>query len=190
MACKKTTHETVHENLIVTNVQAPPSGAVSTLLISTYINKLYVDLIGREPTTTELNAAIATLKNANAAVSARKTVVNQLLQSKAFTDQLFIRTSSSMLNATSKLDIYNQIQFDLYLHTFYMNSGDLLNANAVLMEKDYLDKLYASDSLYHLNQLSINDFYARFLLNYFYDQGNRDGKPSSWPYDRGLIYLI
>jgi hypothetical protein len=171
-SCKKETHENVHENLIVGGVRSPYSGAVSTLQLQTYINKLYVDLLSREPTNTELTSGVQLLKASNGASNSRHTYVTLLLQQQEFYSQFFLRTSGNLLNATSKKDMDDQIQLFNYLYNFYISSSDPISANSILIENSRLKLLYAADSLYQLGQLSINDFYGRFINNYFFDEIN------------------
>ncbi len=62
-ACKKT------EIVDVIVEELPTYDQVPTLIIENYINKLFIDLVGREPTDEELTLERATFRASNLAVS-------------------------------------------------------------------------------------------------------------------------
>jgi hypothetical protein len=171
-ACRKTVHENVHENLIVPVNHGALATSISTIDLEAYINKLYVDLLGREPLAAELSAAVSDLRSAKNTIVAKENLVNQLMLSPEFYEQLFIKTSNSFLNGTSKLEIRQQIVQFQSLYQSSLANNDPVTANFILFENNRILDLYKSDSLYRVGSLSVNQFYARFLNNYFFDQIN------------------
>jgi hypothetical protein len=171
-ACRKTVHENVHENLIVPVDHGTLPTSISTVDLEAYINKLYVDLLGREPLAAELSAAVSDFRSTSTTVLAKENLVNQLMLSHTFFEQLFIKTSNNVLNGTSKLEIAQQGAQFQSLYQSSLANNDQVGANYMLSEYNRVVDLYHSDSLYRIGNLSINQFYARFLNNYFYDQIN------------------
>ncbi|MFM2047489.1 MAG: hypothetical protein RI955_35 [Bacteroidota bacterium] len=172
VACKKTTHESVHENHVIAGNLLPYYNGVSTIKIQSYINKVYVDLLGREANSKELYDATIALINGNLSDGSRDTMVNGLINTKDFYVQLFLKTSGNMLNSTGKQDVLDQINFYTYLYGFNLQNHDTVSANALLVENDKLIKLSTTDSLLMINAIDINEFYRRFIFNYFYDEIN------------------
>ncbi len=172
VACKKTTHENVHENHVISGNQIPPYNSISTIQVHAYINRVYVDVLGREADSLELVNATNLLKNANYTATSRDSMISHVMNTKDFYTQLFIKTSAVVLNAISKQDITDQINQDIYVQQLSVMTHDTVTANALAVELDALKKLYVTDSLYHLKQIDINEFYRRFIYNYFYDQIN------------------
>lgn len=171
-SCRKTVHENVHENLIVPVTHGTLPTSISTVELNGYINKLYVDLLGREPLAQELSAAVSNFRGASTTQLAKENIVAQLMLSKECYDQLFIKTANNLLNGTSKLEIAQQSVLFQSLYQSSLANNDPVSANYILSEYNRLSELYYADSLYRLGNLSINQFYARFLNNYFFDQIN------------------
>ncbi len=86
-SCKK--EETVFENN-----EIPPYSGVPTVLVQNYINRTFIDLIGREPTDLEMEAETVFLEENNLSVEARTQLINKLM-----TDQTFIEGDSSYYHA-------------------------------------------------------------------------------------------
>ena len=83
-ACKKTTHETVHENHVVSGNQIPNYAGVSTIQVNAYVNRVYVDLLGREADSTELVKANNIIKSGNYNDAARDSVINTVIKNAQF----------------------------------------------------------------------------------------------------------
>jgi hypothetical protein len=133
---------------------------------------LYVDLIGREPTSIELNNSLVALTSKNLSLGSRDTLIEGLMSSNEFFIQMFLKTSGNMLNSTDKQSIADQINFFTYLYNFNLQNLDTVSANALLVQNENLVKLYQADSLYKIKQIDISEFYRRFIMNYFYDEIN------------------
>lgn len=87
VSCKK--EETVFEDN-----EIPPYSGVPTVLVQNYVNRTFIDLIGREPTDLEMEAETAYLEENNLSVEARTQLINKLM-----TDQTFIEGDSSYYHA-------------------------------------------------------------------------------------------
>ncbi len=172
IACKKTSTETVHENHVVSGNQIPNYSGVSTIQVNAYVNRVYVDLLGREADSMELVKAVNLIKNGNYNNKSRDSMISLAMNNAQFYPQFFIKTSAVILNSTSKLDILGQINQDVYVQQLSLQMHDTITYNALVVELDGLNKLYNVDSMYHLKQIDINEFYRRFIYNYFYDQIN------------------
>lgn len=72
MGCKKTTER------IVPNNQAPWYDGVPTVLVENYVNRLFIDLLGREPIDSEMAEHVAFLRAGNLSLDARAALVTRL----------------------------------------------------------------------------------------------------------------
>ncbi len=79
---------------IITNNDAPNYNEVSTLLIENYVNRVYIDFIGREPLDSEMVLEVGKLKAADLAFDARRKMIENLQ-----TDTSFIEGDSSYRRA-------------------------------------------------------------------------------------------
>lgn len=78
VACKK------EELQVRPNNQAPDYAGVPTVVTQNYVNRLFIDLLGREPVDAEMDGEVSTLENAELSVDARVSLVNKLMTSTAF----------------------------------------------------------------------------------------------------------
>lgn len=74
-ACKK------QELQVRPNNIAPDHEGVPTVVIRNYVNRLFIDLFGREPVDAEMDVEVAVLENAGLNVDARVALVNKLMTS-------------------------------------------------------------------------------------------------------------
>ena len=95
-ACKKET-ELVQDN------QAPDYAGVPTVITQNYVNRLFIDLIGREPLDVEMDAEVAALEAASLSGQSREALVDKLMTSTAY-----VEGDSSYKRA------YYQRQYELY----------------------------------------------------------------------------
>ncbi|MBL7950307.1 MAG: hypothetical protein JNM62_01190 [Flavobacteriales bacterium] len=79
-ACKK------EEVVLRPDNQAPDYDAVPTVVVQNYVNRLFIDLLGREPVDLEMNAEVAALESADLSTDARIALVNKLMTSTAFVE--------------------------------------------------------------------------------------------------------
>ena len=78
-ACKK-------DPIIVEGNTAPYYDQISTLLIENYVNRLFIDLIGREPLDTEMAYEVKKLRETNVSQVSRLTLIKKLQSSTAFVE--------------------------------------------------------------------------------------------------------
>jgi hypothetical protein len=133
-ACKK------EETVTYTNNTIPVYDNVSTLLIENYVNRVFIDLIGREPTDNELQSETQKLENADLSMTSRKNLVDKLItdavtnldgityQSAYFT-KLYDDLKARFLNGASEVDL----QETYYLY-YFISVQDSMNGNMLAFE--------------------------------------------------------
>ena len=77
------------EDVIVGNNTLPPDNTIENTTIESYINKLYISVIGREPTETEFITDFDGLRSANLSQSSREIVIDGLLNKSEYNNNLF-----------------------------------------------------------------------------------------------------
>lgn len=119
--CKKET-ELVPDN------QAPDYNGVPTVITQNYVNRLFIDLIGREPLDVEMDAEVAALEAASLSIAAREALVNKLMTSTAY-----VEGDSSYKRA------YYQRQYELYKARCLEGcSDDIIDGAIATAEQDAL----------------------------------------------------
>ena len=176
LSCKK-------DNEIVENNQVPTYTGVSDVLIENYVNRVFIDLIGREPLDAEMEAEVALLKEDTLSKAARERLIIKLQTDtnfiqgdssyqKAYFRQLYEGAKARILEGASNDEI-NEVLGPLEF-AYYEDSinGDYAAAQLVKYEINKLKLLLNSGYAYRQGLIDINGFYFRILNNAIYDQIN------------------
>lgn len=162
----------VHEDLIIDGNVAPPIDGVAEITLNNYINNLYIDLYGRAATEDEISDHVTYLKENNYAESARKVIVEELLNNWDYYKNFNLLTSQKLLVNLDSFSLKSQIDYWVYII-------DLLNATGMETEAYYYT--YENNRLLLLSTahvdlyngvIGIKEYYRRYIDNYFYDQVN------------------
>lgn len=170
-SCKKETI-TTHENLVVQGNTPPNYNGISTTQIKIYVNKMYVDLLGLQPSDSVLTQQAAYLKQMGLTLEARDTIIDAILLEDGYYERLFSTLSSKMLEGASRYQIEQEALTYDFVATQLYASGDTLDAQVAEIIRDQLVFLKDSDSLYKIGNITLNEFYGAFCTNTMYDEIN------------------
>jgi len=171
------------ETVIVPDNNSPSYDGVPTIILENYVNRVYIDLLGREPLDTELERDISSLREGNLETPARENFVNMLQTSETFVEgdssykqayyqRFYELTKARMLEGVSDRDISSERGI-----FFFDAMRDSLNGNMVgyernLAEAQKLQNILDSRKQYQEKSIEVNEVFARTLFNYFYDEIN------------------
>jgi hypothetical protein len=175
-ACKK-------EAELITGNQAPYYDGVPTVLVENYVNRLFIDLLGREPLDVEMQAEVALLESSELSIAARQALVNKLMTSAAFladdssyTNKYYTRQyelyKARCLEGISDDGIDGYIglaEQDALADSLNGNTLALIESNAVLQR---LRDLKGSRTQYRDAAISIAEVMRRMVINSIYDEIN------------------
>ena len=171
------------EDNIIPNNNAPYYGEIPTLLLDNYVNRCYIDLLGREPLDNEMIEDVKFLRDNEVTIESR----DQLLYKLQF-DTTFIEGDSS----------YNQAYFHRFYELVkvrliegaansYINSenanwlfeyekdsiaGNMINAYKRLLEYNKLNDILKSEKQYRNGLISVSEYHRRMVYNSIYDDIN------------------
>lgn len=168
---------------VVPDNQPPDYSGVATVITSNYVNRLFIDLLGREPLDAEMAAEVAVLEASGLSADARAALVNKLMTSTAF-----LEDDSSYSNK------YYIRQIELYrarclegvsdefiegaIGTAQQNAladslaGNIAGANASNLELQRLLALKSARWEYRDGTIGIQEVMRRMVFNSIYDQIN------------------
>ena len=169
---KETINNTEHTNVIIDDNVPPPYNEVTTVQIQNYINKLYIDLIGREPLQQELADDTNLLKNNNLSLESRMQLLNQLMSNPLYYDRFFDVYSAAYLNGIDELTILGKIYEYNLLKEQAEQLGNYALAQLLQIEMNKLNDLLTVRNDYESGEITVNEFMQRFIYNYFYDEIN------------------
>lgn len=166
---------------LVPDNDAPYYGEVADVVIRNYINRCFIDLIGREPFDTEMEAWLISLKAGGLQADVRDTMLVKLQSDttsvegdgsyrNAYYNRLYEAKKARFIEAASNAEI-NEVRGPIASGIV----GDSLNGNwegvaARRQQLEKLDALMASELEYRDGLITINEVCARMIDNAVYDQ--------------------
>ena len=162
-SCSKT------DDIFIKNNQPPIDKTIDSSTILLYINKTYVNLMGREPVGSEQAQALSILKQNNFSIDNRKQFLDVLLNRPEYKRNLFIVANAEFLNSIDSSDVANQIYlFQLFVtQPQYAPFVDVLN-----MEIARMTALNKTKQDLVSGALDYKGMLKRITDNFFYDQIN------------------
>ena len=175
-SCKK-------DSDIINNNNAPYYSEIPTLLLENYVNRVYIDLIGREPLDQEMINDVQFLRDADVSLDIRDSLLTRLQF-----DTTYVEGDSSYKFAYFHR-VYEMMKVRLIegasnsyigseLNTFYNNyvqdsiNGNMLDAYKRLLKYNQLNNIIASELQYYHAEIEINEMCRRMIFNSVYDNIN------------------
>lgn len=175
-SCKK-------DILVIDDNNPPVYSAIPTVLIENYINRIYIDLIGREPLDSEMLIDVQYLRDNDVSIESRDSLIYKLQF-----DTLYIEGDESYKLAYFHR-IYDMVKVRLIEGasngdiSFYMSNhyadyevdsvaGNLIEAQKHLLKYYRLSAIIDSELDYYDNIIDIKEMHKRMIYNSIYDQIN------------------
>lgn len=168
---------------IIQNNIPPFYDGISDLKIENYINRVFIDVIGREPLKSEMATEVALLKKDSLSREARKRLVAKLQNDTTFISgdssykkacfrQYYNAAKSRILEGASDDDIQEKIgplEFSLLVDSLEGNFAKVaVTRNEIRKLKELLNAQYA----FAAGTIDISAFYFRVVNNAVYDEIN------------------
>jgi len=156
------------EDVIVGDNILPPDNTIENTTIETYINKLYISTIGREPIQSEFTTDFTTLREANISQESREIVIDGILNKDEYTGNLFKLESEHLLLGLDTADI------NLNIHVL-TGLLDMAQGLELLYIEDALERmLKLQEVLPGLGDGTISnmEMHKRMVNNNMYDEIN------------------
>jgi len=176
-SCKKD-EETVFENNTI-----PDYNEVPTILVQNYVNRLFIDLIGREPVDEEMDSEVAYLEENDLSESARQILVDKLMYDETFLagdssynfayfQRIYNAAKARMIDGASE-----NIILEAHNLAFGQAYADSVNGNFTSYEinKTTYEKLQSvleSKEELRTEEITIDELFRRLIDNSIYDQIN------------------
>ena len=175
-SCKK-------DVVIIPNNNAPIYSEIPTILLENYVNRLYIDLIGREPLDDEMSSDVQFLRDNDVSFQSRDSLIFKLQF-----DTVFIPGDSSYKIAYFHR-IYEMVKVRLiegvsnsHIQTVmntrynrYVNDslgGNMISAHENLMKYYRFKDVINSESAYYNSLINIKEMHRRMIHNPIYDNIN------------------
>lgn len=169
---KENIFEQTHINEVIEDNEAPPYSGVTTVQIQNYVNKIFIDLIGREPVADELDNFTALLKSNNLSLESRNSVLSTLQATPAYYNRFWEIYSGQLLQGVTREYVQYQVFFYQEQYNLALSQGQTLFAQIIQDELNRLIDLLAALPDYASGQIDINEFIGRMIFNVVYDEIN------------------
>ena len=163
VSCKK------EEIILVPGNQAPPDHTVENITIESYINRVYISLLGRKPIQAEFDAAFTPLRSSDLSKDSRRVFIDNLTSTSPYQNRLFDVGRSLYLNSIDTTSIREQRDlFNLLLtQPPYQSIWP-----QITIERDRLNEILAIPADFATGTLTMSEMHRRLVHNYIYDQIN------------------
>lgn len=169
--------------------EPPNPDNVPTVLIENYVNRMYIDLIGREPLDTEMDSMVRFLKENDLSVEAREAVIERLQSDTswvagdtsyqyAYYQRFYDMSKARIIEGESDAAIYEEI--DLLERTFLIDSlngdtipaGNFISSAQAEQEIEKLENVLFIKRQYRGDSIEVDEIYRRLCNNSVYDEIN------------------
>ncbi len=159
LSCKK-------ETVLIDDNNPPIVNNIPIVKIENYVNRIFIDLLGREPLDSELEAETLALRNANLVRDARQVLIEKLQTSTDFIE-----------GDTSYLHAYHQHLYSLAKGRCLEGASDpdINDAIGGSTDEEVIEKLNLvkkSKSDFQTGLISIEEVFGRMINNAVYDDIN------------------
>jgi hypothetical protein len=160
--------------------EAPYHYAIPQVLIENYVNRIYIDLIGREPLDVEMESEVAALQAADLSKQSRIDIIEKLQTDTAWIEgdtsykhayhnEIYDATKGRLIEGASNSYIRQQIGIAQNGYNFSVLVGDSAGAANALMRIDRLKNIIRIEKHYMHDSITINEVFRRLLDNSVYD---------------------
>ncbi len=176
-ACKKPEQEIISGNTIPTYTGTP------TLLVENYVNRLFIDLIGREPTDAEMQTCVSELENASLSQQSRIQLVQRLMFSTqfipadtsyahAYYQKYYTDNKARFLEGVAENDL--TLEYTVFRNNAVMDSlnGNLLAYEIQMAEAQKVWNVIQSKKQLRLGEIDCVEMCRRMSFNSIYDDLN------------------
>ncbi len=171
---------TKEETVIRTKNNPPKYSEISTIMVENYINRLFIDVLGREATDVERIDILLKLRKGKLSPVCRDSIVKQLQfdtiyrigdssYRKAYTTRIYNICKSRFLEGAADMDIAQQSGNLGFAILLYQLDGDSVAMYSAINQKKYYDRILKSNYWLSRKTISYNQLCEYMLNNGIYD---------------------
>jgi len=167
-------------DIIIPNNEPINYDDVSSVKIENYINRLYIDLLGREPLNTEKTRDLKFLRDGGLKYEARKILITRLMTDtiyvegdssykRAYFQRLYDLSKARLLEGAEDGEFAQQIGIANFGLMSARLLGDSIGVFSAMVTINRCKNVLDSRRNYQIGKININDMYAFMLDNPIYD---------------------
>jgi len=153
---------------------------IPTVKVENYINRIYIDLLGREPLNTEKIRDVGILRDGKLSFETRKQIIARLMTDsifvpgdssykRAYYQRIYDLTKARLLEGAEDGEFEGQIGISKFALLSSRLLGDSIGVFSAMVTIDRCKNVLRSRREYQLGIININQMYAYMLNNPVYD---------------------
>jgi len=176
IACKK-------DAVIIPNNNAPIYSEIPTILLENYVNRLYIDLIGREPLDDEMSSDVEFLRNNDVTLESRDSLIYKIQfetnfipgdssYKQAYFHRLYEMVKVRLIEGVSNGHIQTVMNTRYNRYVNDSLGGNMISAHENLIKYYRFKDIISSESDFYNNLIDIKEMHRRMINNPIYDNIN------------------
>ncbi|MCC6599376.1 MAG: hypothetical protein IT223_01730 [Crocinitomicaceae bacterium] len=176
-SCKK------QEEVLYSGNEIAPYNGVSTILVENYVNRLFIDLIGREPTDDEMEGEVAALRQGGLSISSRASLVNKLMfgsnspigggsYTASYFRKFYDDQKGRYLEGASEASIDEIFYTLMAVAQLDSLNGNMLGYELTMLEANKMKAVKDSREELQLGTIKVDEMCRRMMFNNLYDEIN------------------
>lgn len=168
------------EATVIPNNKPKSYQDVSTVKVENYINRIYIDLLGREPLDAESIRDLEILRKGSLSIKARQDIIMRLMvdsiyvpgdssYKRAYYQRIYDLTKARLLEGASDEEISQPLGNAQFALISARLLGDSIGVFSAMSTIDRCKNVLLSRRAYQYGQINIGDMYAYMLDNPIYD---------------------
>lgn len=173
----------------VADNEPPNPHNIPTVLIENYVNRMFIDLLGREPLDAEMDSMVAFLKRNKLSRSAREAIITKLQSDtswvegdtsyrRAYYQRFYDMAKARVLEGASDAEIYEKIS--MLERNFLIDSlngdtvpaGNFISSALAALEIEKLENVLFIRRQYQGDSIEVDEIFRRLCNNAVYDEIN------------------
>ena len=175
-SCKK-------DVVIISNNNAPIYSEIPTILLENYVNRLYIDLIGREPLDDEMSSDVQFLRDNDVSIQSRDSLIFKLQFDTnfipgdssykiAYFHRIYEMVKVRLIEGVSNSHIQTVMNTRYNRYVNDSIGGNMISAHENLMKYYRFKDVINSESEYYNSLINIKEMHKRMINNSIYDNIN------------------
>lgn len=171
------------EEVVFTNNTIPDYSQVPRILIENYVNRLFIDLIGREPTDVEMQIEADAMRASNASLDSRNAIVQKLMFNtdpregdgsyrEAYIRKFYNDQKGRFLEGVSDDALNDEYWVWRSLAVSDSIAGNMLGYSLFMQEANKITDVLTSRLELQENEILFEEMCRRMMFNSIYDDIN------------------
>ncbi len=172
-----------NEDVLIPGNKQPDYSGVPTIKVENYVNRLFIDLLGREATDSERIRSVVSLRSGTLSFATRDSLIRRLQRdtiyregdssySHAWHERMYNLLKARFLEGADEAELYLRMGNAQFAQTIARLNGDSVGVFSAQEQMDKYKNVLNSRWKYRKGQISLGEMCSFMMNNGIYDQIN------------------